>query len=227
MASATTDIVLHEHLVWPAPPPFRVERNDRPAAEGRFDDVIAAGVLLEVSRIVSRILAVARPDIGERTERIVGFSRELVHALALNRAWEFEVAARLSQIGWLAMPDAIREAALRGDPMSEEDCLLAASHPLLARDIIGAGGRLSGVVQMIERQREPRCLPGEPVTDLSRDRIALGAQILRVSSDLETLLRSGLSRAEALARMAALPCEYDAALVAALAGAPDDRRQAA
>lgn len=222
MASVTSDFVFPGAL--PAPLPVRIQRGARPAGEPRFGDVIAAGVLLEISRIVTRILTVARPEIGERTERIVGIAQELARALDLDQAWEFEVAARLSQVGWLTLPEATREAALRGDPVSEEEWRLVASHPLLARDLIGEGGRLTGVVQMIERQREPRCLPGEPVADLRRDRIALGAQILRVASDLEALVRSGVSRQDALARLAAEPCEYDATLVAALAGSPDRRQ---
>lgn len=225
MASVTSDFVFPEAL--PAPPAFRIQRDPLPTGEPRLGDVIAAGVLLEISRIVTRILTVARPEIGERTERIVGVAQELARTLDLDQAWEFEVAARLSQVGWLTLPATTREAALRGDPVSEEEWRLIASHPLLARDLIGEGGRLTGVVQMIERQREPRSLPGEPVVELQGDRIALGAQILRVASDLEALVRSGLSRQEALARLAAEPCEYDATLVAALAGVSPDRRQTA
>ncbi|HEX7085518.1 MAG TPA: HD domain-containing phosphohydrolase [Vicinamibacterales bacterium] len=221
----TSDFVFPAALSTPLP--IRMQREAIPAGETRLGDIIAAGVLLEISRIVTRILTVARPEIGERTERIVGIAQELARALDLEQAWEFEVAARLSQVGWLTLPEATREAALRGDPVSEEEWRLVASHPLLARDLIGEGGRLTGVVQMIERQREPRSLPGEPVVDLRRDRIALGAQILRVASDLEALVRSGLSRQDALARLAAEPCEYDATLVAALAGVSPDRRQTA
>lgn len=157
----------------------------------------------------------------------MGLARELVQALELDRPWEFEVAARLSEIGWLALPDATRDAVLRGEPVSEEEWQLVASHPLFARDLIGDAGRLAGVAAMIERQREPRSLPGEAGVRLDRDREALGAQILRVACDLETLMRSGLSRREALERLRAQPCEYDRALVAALAGPPAGRDQAA
>jgi response regulator RpfG family c-di-GMP phosphodiesterase len=224
-------LLLTSETRMPAPPPassFPSVCSPEPAApDRRFEHVVAAGVMLEIARVLSRVLAAARPEMGARTERIVGIARELVQALNPDRAWEFEVAARLSQIGWLALPDATRDAVLRGEAVSEEEWRQVASHPLFARDLIGEGGRLAGVTAMIERQREPRSLPGEPDVPLDRDRVALGAQILRVACDLEALMRSGLSRREALERLEAQPCEYDAGLVAALAGEPAGHVQAA
>ena len=37
----------------------------------------------------------------------------MARGLELPRAWEFEVAARLSQIGWLLLPTETHEAAWR------------------------------------------------------------------------------------------------------------------
>lgn len=186
--------------------------------EGAFDDVIAAGVLLDVSRLVSGLLGLARPAVGARSERVTRLARELVAALDLEGAWEFEVAARLSQIGWLAVPDATQQAAWRGEPLSEEDWRAVLSHPLVARDLLEDVTRLEGVREMIARQQEPVAVRGEAPRSVRHDRHALGGQILRVCTELDALMQAGLTRTAALDRMRAQPLEFDQMLVTLLAG---------
>ncbi len=106
------------------------------------------------------LLGLARPALGARTERVTTLVRQLARALELDRPWEFEVAARLSQIGWLTVPAETHQAALRGDPLPDEDWCAVASHPLVARDLLAEVGRLDGVREMIARQREPFAVAG-------------------------------------------------------------------
>jgi hypothetical protein len=114
--------------------------------------MVAAGVLLDVTRVLGGLLA-----------------------LALERSWEFEVAARLSQIGWLTVPTETHDAALRGDTLHEDDWRAVVSHPLVARDVLSDVRRLDGVREMIARQREPCAVAGErPVPFSRRDRATQG-----------------------------------------------------
>ena len=97
-----------------------------PAARRPVEDVVAAGVLLDVTRVLGGLLGLARPALGARTERVTMLVRLMARALDLDRPWEFEVAARLSQIGWLTVPAETHDAALRGDPLPDEDwCAVA------------------------------------------------------------------------------------------------------
>ena len=74
--------------------PSRASGDARPV-----EDVVAAAVLLDVSRVLGGLLGLARPALGARTERVSKLVRLMARALDLDRPWEFEVAARLSQIG--------------------------------------------------------------------------------------------------------------------------------
>lgn len=189
-----------------------------PDVPGSTEDVIAAGVLLDLSRVISTLVGLAQPALGVRTELITSLVRLVVRHLDLDGPWEFEVAARLSQIGLLGVPDEQRNAALRGDPLSDDEWLELASHPLAARDLLAGVGRLDGVREMIARQREPfalRCEPTPPVEQ--RHRIVLGGQILRVCADYVSLLEADLGAEEALARLSSQPLECDPALVGILA----------
>ena len=179
---------------------------------------MAASVLLDLSRVVSDLLTLARPALGTRTELITRLVRLIVRELDLAFPWEFEVAARLSQIGLLAVADQSHSAAARGEPLSDEEWLALVSHPLVARDLLAGVGRLAGVRGMIERQREPFALQDEPSAPIQlRDRVVLGGHVLRVCSDYAALLERDVGPREALARLSSQPLECDPALVSVLA----------
>jgi response regulator RpfG family c-di-GMP phosphodiesterase len=173
--------------------------------------ITAAGTLVEASRVLTELLKYAAPDVHRRTARVTRLVSELVRALELPQPWEFEVAARLSHIGCLALPPGTLEAVSRGERLSDEDDRLYASHPLIARDFLADVRRLEDAREMIGRQREP--LPGEAACNA--DRVTLGAQLLRVAVDLEELVEKGCSPAEALRRLEGVPTEYDGRLLAA------------
>jgi response regulator RpfG family c-di-GMP phosphodiesterase len=180
----------------------------------RVEDVIAAGVLLDVSRVLGGLLGLARPALGARTERVSKLVRQVARALDLDRPWEFEVAARLSQIGWLTVPPTTHDAALRGDPLPDDEWCAVASHPLVARDLLADVGRLHGVGEMIARQREPFAVEGEtPLPVARRDRLMLGGQVLRVCGEYAACLERGLTSDAALDRMSSQPLEFDPVLV--------------
>ena len=164
------------------------------------------------------LLGLVRPALGARTERVTRLVRQMTRALALDRPWEFEVAARLSQIGWLTVPTETHEAAWRGDPLPDEEWRAVASHPLVARDLLAEVSRLGGVREMIARQREPFAVPGQAPGPLAgRDRLMLGGQILRVCGDYVALLDRGLGSDAAPACLNAQPFEFDPTLAQVLA----------
>lgn len=196
-----------------------------PGGQRPVEDVVAAGVLLDVSRVLGGLLGLARPALGARTERVSKLVRLMARALDLDRHWEFEVAARLSQIGWLTVPTETHAAALRGDPLPDDEWCAVASHPLVARDLLAEVGRLDGVREMIARQREPFAVAGEtPVPVPHRDRLMLGGHLLRVCGDYLALLERGLASDAALDRLSAQPLEFDPTLVQVLARCTADER---
>jgi response regulator RpfG family c-di-GMP phosphodiesterase len=213
MLNPALDPNLHDGTLAP-----RAWDSSNPDEMTPLDSVMAAGVLLDVSRIMSGLLGVVRPEVGARTDRVTQLVRGLVTALDLPAPWEFEVAARLSQIGWLTVPAETIAAVTRGEPLGDEQWRAVASHPLIARDLLDGARRLSGVREMIARQREPFLAPGESALPWARrDRLTVGGQVLRVCGEYDDLRQRGLSPAHAVAALAAQPCEFDPILVDVLA----------
>jgi response regulator RpfG family c-di-GMP phosphodiesterase len=178
------------------------------------DEVAAAGALLEVSRLFTALLRLTRPDVGLRTERITALVCFVVRGLDVERRWEFEVAARLSQLGCLGIAPEVLQAATRGELLNDDDLRAVASHPLAARDLLGEVSRLDAVAEMIARQHEPVGFVGESIAPVTEaDRLTFGAQLLRVCGEFDRLVTRGLSSQDAVRRMTGQPEEFAPAIV--------------
>ena len=117
------------------------------------------------------------------------------------------------------------QAALRGDPLPDEEWCAVASHPLVARDLLAEVGRLDGVREMIARQREPFAVAGEtPAPVARRDRLMLGGHLLRVCGDYVRCSNTAWRRDAAVDRLSSQPLEFDPALVHVLTRCTGDDR---
>lgn len=179
--------------------------------------ISVAGTLLETSRLMTELLRFVAPDVHQRTVRLTRVVRELVEELGVSQPWEFEVAARLSQIGRLALPPATRDRLAAGEHLTDEDEHALASHPLIARDLLAEVRRLDAVREMVCRQREPYSVAGLPLgSRAALDRLTLGGQLLRVAADFDDQLSSGKTGEDAVAWLDARGGEYNADVLAAL-----------
>jgi response regulator RpfG family c-di-GMP phosphodiesterase len=179
--------------------------------------ISVAGTLLETSRLMTELLRFVAPEVHHRTVRITSVVRRLVEELGVSQPWEFEVAARLSQIGRLALPSATRQRLAASETLSQDDEDALASHPLIARDLLAEVRRLDAVREMVCRQREPYSVPGLPLgSRVSLDRMTLGGQLLRVAADFDDQLSAGKSGEDAVASLESRGGEYSADVLAAL-----------
>lgn len=183
--------------------------------------VQAAGSLLDVARILGEIMRVLRPGLHARTTRMVRVVEAMAADAGLPNAWEFELAAGLSQIGCLTLPEGLLSAAARGEALDDEADRALASHPLLARDLLGGAMRFGAVAEMIARQREPYSVSGWIGGGARRDRLDVGGQLLRIAGDADDLARRGLAADAIVAHLRSRPEEYDPALVDCLARCGD------
>jgi response regulator RpfG family c-di-GMP phosphodiesterase len=178
--------------------------------------VTMAHTLLEVSRLVGDCLALVAPDLHARTLRVTALVTTMAGLLELEHPWEFEVAARLSQVGCLAVPPADRRAIARGDIVEEERDRAFASHPLVSRDLLRGVRSLAAVREMIARQHEPYSVAGWETRVTPSDRVTIGAQLLRIAVDATALAASVGGPGAVAAAMATRDGEYHPRLLGVL-----------
>lgn len=174
------------------------------AAIAQYRLIVAEKDLLENTlhgtiKVLSEVLELVNPEASHMASRVATYARHLVSFFGLKDPWQFEAAAMLSQLGSCVLSHGTHGPA----------------HSEVAYDLLRKIPRLETIARMIRRQRESfRDQPQVPI--IERDSETVGAQILKVSTSLEALVRGRRSFVQAVDTLLAEPGEYDPELTAAL-----------
>lgn len=152
-------------------------------------------------------LSLANPAAFSRAARIAGLAELLLEGFDVEDRWVVEVAASLSQIGAVTLPDAVAEKLRVGGVMSDDEQELVDRVPEVSARILGPVKRLEPVVEAIRAQREP-----------FHPELPLAARILRVAVDLDELEARGMPSADAYALLRSREGCYDPDVLAVLDG---------
>lgn len=169
----------------------------------------AIHILLDVLGLLSP-MAFGR---SSRVKRLVG---QLATELKVDAAWQVEVAAMLSQLGCVAIPTQSLERIYKGKRLSAVEQRMFERHPGISRDLVARVPRLEEVADILAHQEQRYDGTGIPADGVRGEALPLGARLLKVALDFDTLLLDGLSTREALGGMAGRSGSYDPAVFGAL-----------
>ncbi|HUA19108.1 MAG TPA: HD domain-containing phosphohydrolase [Bryobacteraceae bacterium] len=174
--------------------------------------VLAERELLEQTlrgaiQLLTEILSLVNPAAFSRANRIRAYVAHMAAGLQLPDAWQYELAAMLSQIGCIAVPPDLLEKAAIGEALSSEEEEIVAAHPLVAQRLLENVPRLELVAKIVGGQARGG---------------GIGSEVLRAANDFDRLIRGGSARADALEEMRCQQTPYDPSLLAALENAPVD-----
>jgi CheY-like chemotaxis protein len=190
------------------------------AAIDQYHLVTAERLLLENTlrasvKVLTEVLSLVHPAAFSRASRIHRYVRHMAAELKLRNAWQFEVAAMLSQIGCITMDPGTLDRVYTGEELSEEEKKMFAAHPAAGRDLLLHIPRLEPVARMIAGQsleHQPSITASE-----SQDTVSTGIYLLRAAIDFDRLITRDRSTEEALAQMRQRESDYGPACLRALA----------
>jgi response regulator RpfG family c-di-GMP phosphodiesterase len=176
-------------------------------------------------KLTTEVLALTNPSAFGRSSRVQRLVQQLTVALRVPQAWQCVVAAMLSQVGCIAVPEAILAKVFANAPLSDDEARTFHSHPAVGRDLIANIPRLESVAEIIGYQ-DVRYGEGIAAGEPRGEAIPLGARILKVALDYDTLMTVHGDAQPALAEMLTRTTWYDPAVVLALRAivAREDRR---
>lgn len=186
---------------------FRLVRAERELLDKTLRGSI--GVLTDIMSMVS-------PEAFGRASRIADYVRDMALALEVEEVWEHETAAMLSQIGCMTLPPDLVTKTYHGRSLSQKEAELFYQHPALAAQLLSHIPRLEGVSQIISFQEKHFNGQGPPEAELSQEQIPLGARLLKVALDFDTLVSTGHSKGKALEAMKNREGLYDPAVLTIL-----------
>ncbi|MBZ5609689.1 MAG: response regulator [Acidobacteriia bacterium] len=189
------------------------------AALEQYRLVMAERELLEKTlngaiQVLTEILGLVNPVAFSRAHRIKGYVSHMAARLGLEQAWRFELAAMLSQIGYITVPPDVLLKLASSEALSDNERELVAGHPRVARRLLENVPRLEDISAMIAGQS------GDPAEGSSL--VAMGSALLRAANDFDELVVAGSSRSEAASELERRSAGYDPKLLEALESVPID-----
>jgi response regulator RpfG family c-di-GMP phosphodiesterase len=185
---------------------FRLRRAEKELLEKTLGGIV---------KVLADIMAAADPVAYSRASTIKWHASAIAEELGIGARWQIDLAAMLSQIGWVAVPAEVRAKVREDLPLTDAEAELVRQVPATARGFLHAIPRLEPIAEIVYLQSRGFDGSGFPDDGPAGNALPIGARILRVASDLAAWEAKGLATDTALARMGASARRYDPAVLAA------------
>ena len=119
------------------------------------EKVLLEETLTGAVKMLIEMLDLINPAASSKASRLQRYVLELAPALGLPTSWTFGLAASVSQIGCVALPNEIIVKARAAQPLTEEESKLYLGHPAIAGKLLGAIPRLEDVAAIVSGQLQP------------------------------------------------------------------------
>ncbi len=151
--------------------------------------------------VLCELLSLANATAYSCGYRIKATVIKVAERLGLSGLWQYEIAALMSQVGCVAIPDDILRRIQAGGNLTANEQRMYKNHPVVGAKLIGRIPRLEHVAAMIGNQM--LCwdqYDEEPGIRLTKEE-SIGAQILKAAMDHDALRLQGIGHIEALRNM--------------------------
>ena len=162
------------------------------------------------------VLSLVNPTAFGRGSRVRRLVRRMYEELKGDKPWEMEIAAMLSQVGCVTVPEEILAKIFQGGTLTDQERQMFTAHPQVGSALIANIPRLERAAEIIRYQEKRFDGSGLPTDDVKGELIPLGARVLKVALDLDALTASGAESAAALMTLKSRSRWYDPAVVGVL-----------
>ena len=168
--------------------------------------VLLQETLLGCIRALIDVLAITNPVAFGRATRVKRLAADLAIAAGSSGFWQLEAAAMLSQIGYISLPTELVEKLYYGTHLTPEERVLADGAPQVAQKLLSHIPRLETVMEILTASRDVK-------SDLPEGLVKLGADILRLVIEYDSLIAQGHPIDGAIAAIRAQMQRHDSKLV--------------
>jgi response regulator RpfG family c-di-GMP phosphodiesterase len=156
------------------------------------------------------VLGLASPVAFGRAGRIKRRVADMAAHMGVEEGWQVEVAAMLSQIGYITLPAGTAEKVFEGRALDSEEREALAKVSSVPAKVLGNIPRLEPVLEILNRVQDPAGPDGAKGPPM-------GSRLIRVASDYDLMEAEGHSSEVAIESMRRQAGVYDAQVLAALA----------
>jgi response regulator RpfG family c-di-GMP phosphodiesterase len=149
-------------------------------------------------QVMTDLLVLTKPQAFNRSLRVKEMAKKMLSHMKIEGAWQIEIAAMLSQIGCVTVPDSILNKVYKNLNLPHEDRVIYQLHTQTSSDIISKIPRMEHVSKIIAYQEKYYNGTGFPNDGVKGKDIPLGSRMLRIAMDYDNLLQSNTSSENAL-----------------------------
>jgi len=172
-------------------------------------------------KMLTDILSILDPQSFGIGQRMREYIRLFAESLNLKQTWDLELAAMLSQVGFVTIPPTVLKKSRAEQGLSGEEKDMLARVPEIGAGLLNNIPRLESVARIIRFQNKNFDGSGFPNDKLAGEEIPIGSRILRVLGDLLLIESKDIPRFKALTKMRQCPGRYDPKVLEAIAAAFD------
>jgi response regulator RpfG family c-di-GMP phosphodiesterase len=165
------------------------------------------GTLRGCVKVLTEILSLVNPEAFGRAERIRRLMLRMAADMGLAGKWKLELAAMLSQIGCVSVPEEIISKKYTGKELSPEELQIYSMHTSVAVSLLENIPRMEEIAAIIGCQEQD---------DVKCRELPQGALLLRAAVAYDDLAQAGLSKKESVERLKSAPHKYGSDVVEAL-----------
>ncbi len=197
----------------------------KPCTQEVFQSALAAGIsqyrlitsekeLLEKTltgsvKALIEVLAITNPAAMGKASRLKRYITGLVEELGLPEKWKYEVAAMLSPLSSLTLPDLPTPDQPTETQGGNGNQSLPDSRSSLAAQIMNNIPRLEDIVEILIHQNTNFDGSNSPIPGIQNQQIPVGARLLKVVHDFDSLREEGIPFAKAFETLEQRPSLYD------------------
>lgn len=199
-------------LTKPCPPQMMAEALV--SAVGQYRLVTAENELLERTlkesiNVLTEVLSMANPIIFGQDNRFKYYVKQLITQLGIENSWDIEVAAMLSNLGYITLHEGLIHKISKHEELNESEVKEVVDSTNITVKLLSNIPRMSNVTSIIEAQHAPFKLMA-PVSQLSEpDRIKLCGHVLKIAKQIDRLLNLSHTLEEIVKIMLRSKNEFD------------------
>lgn len=206
-------------------PPDELEPNLK-AGLRQYALVTAERDLLERTlnggiKMLTDILSLLDPNSFGRGQRLRDYMRTFARNFNISKTWDLELAAMLSQIGYVTIPASVISKVRGGQGLTGDEKDMIARVPQIGSELLGNIPRLESVARTVLYQKKNYDGTGFPADAVAGDAIPIGSRILRVLQDLLEFEGRRVPKHQALEMMRQRNGVYDPKVMQAVAAGFD------
>ena len=160
-------------------------------------------------QVLIDVQAITNPVVFARASRVKRLAMNFATELGCSGYWQLEAAAMLSQLGYLSLPIELVEKMYYGERLTPEESLLVQSAPEVSSKLLGHIPRLEPVLQILAALQAT----DQALRVLGDGTIGLGARILALVLDYDSLVTQGHSADVAMQSLRAKAARYGDTLI--------------